>query len=81
MELKELLDLIHIRSYVVNAVANPIFDRQTVRDLDGILILLDKRIAGILTGVDFKEYIGYADVRKAIEEVAKQTNIKSGFRK
>jgi hypothetical protein len=81
MDLRELLDLIAIRSYVVNAVANPIFDRQTVRDLDGILILLDKKIAGILTSIDFKEYIGYADVRKAIEEVARQTNIKSGLQK
>lgn len=81
MEFQELLDLITIRSYVVNAVANPIFERTIVRDLDGILILLDKKIAGILTGKDFKEYIGYADVRKAIEEVRNTTNIKSGLRK
>lgn len=81
MDFQELLDLIAIRSYVVNAVANPIFERAIVRDLDGILILLDKRIASILTGKDFKEYIGYADVRKAIEEVARVTNIKSGLKK
>jgi hypothetical protein len=81
MDFQELLDLIAIRRYVVDSVSNPIFDRATVRDLDGILILLDKKIAAILTGAEFKEYIGYADVRKAIEEVARQTNIKSGFRK
>jgi hypothetical protein len=81
MDLQELLDLIAIRSYVVNSVANPIFERAIVRDLDGILILLDKKIAGILTGKDFKEYIGFADVRKAIEEVARTTNIKSGLHK
>lgn len=81
MQFKELLDLIAIRNYVVNSVANPIFDRGIVRDLDGILILLDKKIAGILTGDEFKEYIGYADVRKAIEEVRNQTNIKSGIRR
>ena len=81
MDLQELLNLVSIRSYVVNAVANPIFDRATVRDLDGILILLDRRIAGILIGPDFKEYIGYADVRKAIEDVRNITNIKSGLKK
>jgi hypothetical protein len=81
MDLQELLNLISIRSYVVNAVANPTFDRATVRDLDGILILLDRRISKILTGSEFKDYIGYADVRKAIEDVARITNIKSGIRK
>jgi hypothetical protein len=81
MDLQELLDLISIRSYVVNAVANPIFDRGMVRELDGILILLDNRIGKILTGPEFKDYIGYKDVRKAIEEVARITNIKSGIRK
>lgn len=81
MDMQELLDLIAIRAYVVNSVANPIFDRSIVKDLDGILILLDKRIASIITGKEFKEYIGFADIRKAIEEVRNQTNIKSGMRK
>jgi hypothetical protein len=81
MNMQELLDLIAIRTYVVNSVANPIFDRGIIKDLDGILILLDKRIASILTGKEFKEYIGFSDVRKAIEEVRFQTNIKSGIRK
>ena len=43
MDFQELLDLIAIRRYVVDSVSNPIFDRATVRDLDGILILLDKK--------------------------------------
>lgn len=81
MQFKELLDLIAIRTYVVNSVANPIFDRATIKDLDGILILLDKKIVSLLIGEEFKEYIGYANVRKAIEEVRHQTNIKSSIRK
>jgi hypothetical protein len=81
MNFAELLHLISIRNYVVNSVANPIFDRATIRDLDGILILLDKKIVGLLVGEEFKEYIGYADVQKAIQEVRQQTNIKSGIRK
>jgi hypothetical protein len=79
MELQELLDLIAIRSYVVNSVANPTVERKTIKDLDGILILLDKRIVSILVGEDFKEYIGFADVNKAIQDVRRITNIKSGI--
>ena len=81
MNFQELLDLISIRNYVVISVNNPIFDRDTVRDLNGILILIDKKIAALLTGKEFKEYIGFSNVRKAIEEVRYQTNIKSGIRK
>lgn len=81
MDLKELVDLIAIRQYVVNATANPTMDRAAVNYLNGSLILLDKKIMAILQGDAFKEYINYADVRKAIEEVAKITNIKSSFNK
>ena len=66
MEFKELLDLIAIKSYVVNSVANPIFDRATVKALDGISILLDKRISSILLSDEFKNYIGFDGVKQAI---------------
>jgi hypothetical protein len=81
MELKELTDLINVRNYVVNATGNPAIDRQTVNELNGILLLIDKKIITILKSIEFKEYIGYADVRKAIEEAAKITNIKSGIKR
>lgn len=81
MDLKELTDLIAIRQYVVNSTANPTIDRATVSYMNGLLILLDKKIITLLGSDEFKEYINYKDVRKAIEEVAKITNIKSGLKK
>jgi len=81
MELKELVDLITIRAYVVNSSSNPTVDRGTVKELNGILLLLDKKIIDILKDVEFKEYIGYSDVRSVIETAARLTNIKSGLKK
>ena len=81
MEFKELTDLITIRQYVVNTMGNSTFDRSTVHEMNNTLLLLDKKIISILKGSDFKEYIGYADVRKVIEEAARITNIKSGLQK
>jgi hypothetical protein len=81
MDLQELINLITVRGYVVNSVNNASIDRGTVNTLNNILILLDKKIVGILTDTEFKEYVGYADVRKAIEDVVRITNIKSGIKK
>jgi hypothetical protein len=81
MDLKELVDLIAIRQYVVNATANPALDRAAVNYLNGSLILLDKKIMASLQSDAFKEYIDYKNVRSAIEEVAKITNIKSGLKR
>ena len=80
MDLKELTDLIEIRQYVVNNVALPTIDRKTVNELNGILLLLDQKIIGLLTGPDFKDYIGFKDVRGAKERAAKITSIYSGLR-
>jgi hypothetical protein len=74
LDFKELLDLIAIRNYVVNSVANPIFDRATVKELDGILILLDKKISLMLTSAEFKEYIGFAGLKQTIREIKSETD-------
>lgn len=79
MDFEELLSLIKIREYVVNSRANPSIERKLVGELDGILLLLDKKIVGILTGADFKDYIGYKDVQAAKEAAARITNIYSGI--
>ena len=79
MDFQELTDLIAIRQYVVNATNLPAIDRKTVNELTGILLLLDEKIIGLLTGVDFKEYIGYADVQAAKLRAVAITNIYSGI--
>lgn len=79
MDLEELIALIKIREYVINSIALPTIDRKTVNELNGILLLLDKKIIGLLTGDDFKDYIGYKDVQQAKEAAARITNIYSGI--
>lgn len=81
MDLKELVDLITIRQYVVNSTANPAIDRAAVNYMNGALLMLDKKIMSLLQGDDFKDYINYKDVRKAVEEVANNNNIKSGLQR
>lgn len=81
MDLRELVDLITIRQYVVNSTANPAIDRETVNFMIGSLLLIDKKIIGILKDKEFKEYINYGDVQKAKIEAAQITNIKSGLKK
>jgi hypothetical protein len=81
MDLKEITDLIAIRQYVVNSTGNPAINRETVSYMNGVLILIDKKIVDLLKGQEFKEYIDYQNVRQAIEDVVKITNIKSGLKK
>lgn len=79
MEFDELIGLIRIRDYVINSIALPTIDRKTVNELNGILLLLDKKIIGLLTSEDFKDYIGYKNVQEAKEAAARITNIYSGI--
>lgn len=81
MDLTELVNLITIRQYVVNSTANPAISRETVNFATGALLLIDKKIFGILQSLEFKDYIEYADVMKAKVEAARITNIKSGLKK
>lgn len=81
MDLKELVDLITIRQYVVNSTANAAIDRSVVNYMNGALLMIDKKILTILQSDDFREYIDYKNVRKAIEDVANINNIKSGLQR
>ena len=81
MDLTEITALIAVRQYVVDSRGNPTLDKETVNYMNGVLIMLDKKIVALLKGDDFKEYVDYKDVRKAIEEVARITNIKSGLKR
>lgn len=78
--LEEIVNLINIRQYVVNSTGNPAIDRATVSFMNGMQIMLDKKIIGLLQSDEFKQYTNYTDVQKAIREVAQITNIKSGLK-
>ncbi len=79
MDLKDITDLIKIRDYVINSIALPTIDRKTVNELNGILLLLDKMIIGMITSPDFKDFVGYTNVQEAKKEAARITNIYSGI--
>ncbi len=81
MDLSELVNLITIRQYVVNSTGNSTIDRATVNTMNGMLLMIDKKIISLLQTKEFKEYINYSDVRKAVEEAANATNIRSGLRR
>jgi len=81
MDLKEIVDLIAIRQYVVNSIGNPAIDRATVNFMSNVLLMIDKKIIALLQSDEFKDYINFKDVKQAIQEVAKITNIKSGMTK
>lgn len=81
MDLKELVDLINIRQYVVNATANPAIDRGTVNYMNETLLMLDKKITGLLQSDEFKDYIDYKDIQNVKKQVAEITNIKSGLQR
>ena len=79
MDLTEITSLIRIRDYVINARSLPTVDKKFLRELDGILLLLDKKIIDILVGPDFKDYINYKSVQEAREEAVRITSIHSGI--
>ena len=81
MDLTELVSLISIRQYVVNSTSNPSIDRATVNYMNNTLLMIDKKIVQLLQDNDFKDYINYKDVRKAIEDVASINNIRSGLQR
>lgn len=81
MNLDELTSLVAIRSYVVDSSGNASLDRKTVNYMNGILLLLDKKIVSILEGEDFKKYINYKDITQAIKDVVNNNNIQSGLRR
>lgn len=80
MDLSEINNLIQVRNYVANATNNYSLSKVVVAELSTMLLLLDRLIVEKLTGKDFKEYINFADKAKAIADVAKITNIKSGLK-
>lgn len=81
MDLKELVDLIAIRQYVVNSTANPAMDRATVNYMNESLLMLDRKIIELLQSDEFKDYIDYKDIQTVKKQVAEITNIKSGLQR
>lgn len=80
MDLNEISGLIEIRNYISSAINNYSINRDTVAELNRMLILIDKRIVDKLLAKDFKNYLGFQDVDKFVAEAARVNNIKSGLK-
>jgi len=80
MKLSEITDLIVIRNYIENTRNNSAIDKDTIKTINGMLILLDRKILAQLQTSEFKQLIDYKNVNQAVEEVVKLTNIKSGLK-
>ena len=81
MDLKELTNLIQVRNYLSDTMGNSAFDRATVSEMNGSLILIDKKIVEIIKSNSFKNYINWNDVKSAVENVARINNIKYNINK
>ena len=79
MDLQELVNLITVRQYVVNSTGNSSFTKKTINTLCNMLVVIDNKIVESLQSEEFKTYINYADVKRAVEEVRNINNIKSGL--
>ena len=79
MNLKEISDLIQIRQYMCNSISNSNIDKATVNSLNSMIILLDNKIISLLQSESFKTFIDFKDIKKAINEINKDTSIKSGM--
>jgi hypothetical protein len=80
MDIKDIVDLIHIRNYVGIAVNNSSIDKKKAHALNDIYILLDKAIIDHILDGDFKELIGFDGVEAAVREAAKNNNIRTGMK-
>lgn len=74
MKLSEIVNLIKIKEYVSDAVGLFSIEKQTIRELNDTLILIDKKIIELVTSKEFKEYIDYDHVKEAKQEVLRISN-------
>lgn len=76
LNFQEISYLLKIREYIYSCIGNPRIEPKTVNYLNNCLLMIDKKIIGMLTAEDFKAYIDYD---KCSEEILKLNKLKSGF--
>jgi hypothetical protein len=80
-DFSELTSLIAVRTFVINSIGISTITREQVNILNGVQLLLDEKIIGLLTEQSFQDYIGYADVHNAKQRAREITSIYSGILK
>jgi hypothetical protein len=76
MKLAEISQLIEVRNYTVNAVNNFNLNRDEGRELQKMLILLDKLIVRELLSPEFKKFVEFSKADEVMAEVVNNNNIK-----
>jgi hypothetical protein len=80
MDLQEITSLIAIRNHMISSINNYALKRDTVSQLNEMLILLDRRIVDKLLGSEFKDFLGFEDAKKFVQEARENNNIRSGLK-
>jgi len=69
MKISEISDLINIRNYIQTSINNFSIKKESVKELDKSLILLDRLLVEELTGEKFKQKINFENADSAIQEI------------
>lgn len=77
--LQELNYLIEIRRYLTETMGNPVLDRKVITEMNHTLLLVDEMIVSKLQSPEFKEFVGFENIKEVVRKAAKTTNIKSGL--
>ena len=77
MNLQEIKLLIDIKQYLLTAVDNYTIPKSDIKELNSMILLIDKKIISILTGTEFKEYINFEIADKVVRDAAMTNNILS----
>lgn len=79
MDLSEINNLINIRNYVMQATQNYGIKRETVSELNDMLLVIDSLIIEKITSKEFKEKIKFSNLKEIKDDVIRRSNIKSGL--
>lgn len=88
MELSEITSLIKIREYLSGTLNNSMIDRKTLGEMQGMLLLVDKKIIAMLKTSEFKDYIDFSSLKNTLAEARQASSgvfdeankIKSGLK-
>ena len=67
-EIQEIACLINIKQYVTNMAESFSIDKKSLKDLDTIKLLIDKKLVNLLLGQKFKEFVGFEHAEAARAE-------------
>jgi hypothetical protein len=81
MDLSEISNLIQIRSYMAQAIQNYGIKKEVVSEINDMILMVDKLIIEKLTSPQFKEKIGFANLKEVKDDIIKRSNIKSSLPK